>query len=165
MNSLWLLVALVSLGVGLLGERILRIRAKRQNDKLAALNERLDVYANYGKLAALRRAEAEESLAALREESTQVEADIQARQAALADDAALAPMEFHCVDRIARGADGPLWYVAVEALDRTAPWTGVRHYAIAAASADEARKRIQERHPTAAAFAIAPATPLVLPER
>ncbi|MBK1836433.1 hypothetical protein JHL17_03325 [Azospirillum sp. YIM B02556] len=164
MTVVWVLGAVTSLGIGLLGERILGIRARRQSEKLAALKERLGVYANYAKLAAVRRAETEETLAGLRGEMAEAESEILSLQSAMADDDALAPMEFHCVDRVARSG-GPLWYVAVEALDATAPWTGMRTYAVAADSAEEARKRIVERHPSPTAFAISPAAPLSLPER
>ncbi|PWC85569.1 hypothetical protein [Azospirillum sp. TSO5] len=163
MTIVWLLGAVTSLGVGMLGERILGIRARRQSEKLTALKERLEVYANYAKLAAVRRVEAEETLAGLRREVAAVEGEILSLQSVVTDDSALAPMEFHCVDRVARSS-GPLWYVAVEALDATAPWTGVRTYAVAAESAEDARKRITERHPSPTAFAISPAAPLVLPE-
>ncbi len=164
MTALWMLGAMTGLGIGLLGERILGRRAARQSARLAALNERLDVYANFAKLAAVRRAETEETLASLRREAAEAEGEIGALQTAATDDAALTATEFHCVDRVAR-AGGPLWHVAVEALDATAPWTGVRHYAVAAENAEEARKRIGERHPSSTAFAIAPAAPLVLPDR
>ncbi|CAO3415155.1 hypothetical protein [Azospirillum endophyticum] len=164
MTVVWVLGAVTSLGIGLLGERILGIRARRQSEKLAALKERIGVYANYAKLAAVRRVETEETLAGLRGEMAQAEGEILSMQSAMADDDALAPMEFHCVDRVARSG-GPLWYIAVEALDATAPWTGVRTYAVAADSAEEARKRIVERHPSPTAFAISPAAPLSLPER
>ncbi|MBY6260465.1 hypothetical protein EI613_00805 [Azospirillum sp. 412522] len=164
MNVVWVLGAVTSLGIGMLAERILGIRARRQSEKLTALKERLNVYANYAKLAAVRRVEAEETLAALHREMAEVEGEIQSLQSAATDDTALAPMEFHCVDRVARSS-GPLWYVAVEALDATAPWSGIRTYAVAAESAQEARKRIVERHPSPTAFTISPAAPLVLPER
>lgn len=164
MTIVWIMGAVASLGAGLLGERFLGIRARRQSEKLAALKERLDVYANYAKLAAVRRAETEETLAGLRREVAEAEGEILSLQSAVTDEAALAPMEFHCVERVARSG-GPLWYVAVEALDATAPWSGVRHYAVAADTAEDARKRIVERYPSPTAFAISPAAQLVLPER
>lgn len=164
MSPVWLLGAVTSLVIGVLAERILGIRARRQSEKLTALKERLNVYANYAKLASVRRVEAEETLAGLRREAAEVEGEILSLQSAVTDDAALTPMEFYCVDRVARSS-GPLWYVAVEALDATAPWTGIRTYAIAADSAEDARKRIVERHPSPTAFTISPAVPLVLPER
>ncbi|KAA0598025.1 hypothetical protein J2848_005562 [Azospirillum lipoferum] len=164
MSIAWVLGAVTSLVIGLLGERILGIRARRQSEKLAALKERLDVYANYAKLASLRRAETEETLAGLHREAAEMESEILSLQSAVTDDAALTPMEFYCVDRVARSG-GPLWYVAVEALDATAPWAGIRTYAVAAESAEDARKRITERHPSPTSFAISPAVPLVLPER
>ncbi|MBP2300240.1 hypothetical protein [Azospirillum picis] len=164
MSALWMLAALASLGTGVMGERILRIRARRQSDKLAALTERLEIYANYGKLAAVRRAETEETLTALERDIAAAESEIQTLRSAAEDAAASLPAEFHCVDRVARSG-GPLWFVAVEALDASAPWSGVRHYAVAADSAEEARKRVTERHPSTTAFAIAAAAPLVLPER
>ncbi|WP_042695377.1 hypothetical protein [Azospirillum sp. B506] len=164
MSIVWIFGSVTSLLIGLLGERILGIRARRRSEKLAALRERLDVYANYAKLASVRRLETEELLAGLRREAAEVEGEILSLQSAVTDDAALTPMEFHCVDRVAR-SDGPLWYVAVEALDTAAPWTGIRTYAVAADSAEEARKRITERHPSPTSFAISPAAQLVLPER
>lgn len=164
MSIAWVLGAATSLVIGLLGERILGIRARRQTEKLTALKERLDVYANYAKLASVRRAETEETLAGLHREAAEVEGEILSLQSAVTDDDALTPMEFYCVDRVARSS-GPLWYVAVEALDATAPWSGIRTYAVAAENAEDARKRITERHPSPTSFAISPAIPLVLPER
>lgn len=164
MTILWVLGAVASLGAGVVAERFLGIRARRQSQKLAALKERLDVYANYAKLAAVRRAETEETLASLRREVAEMEGEILSLQSAVTDEAALAPMEFYSVDRVTRSG-GPLWYVAVEALDATAPWSGVRHYAVAADTAEDARKRIVERYPSPSSFAISPAAQLVLPER
>ena len=159
-----LLVTLATLALGAFGERYLRERANRQSDKLKALSERLDVYVNYNKLAAVRKLEADETLADLRQQVAEAEAELKRLQAGIDAAEGQAPMEFYCFDRVPR-ADGALWYIAVEALDRTVPWTGVKHYALVAESADEARKRIQERHPAPASFAIGPATPLSLPTR
>ncbi|BAI73075.1 hypothetical protein AZL_024370 [Azospirillum sp. B510] len=164
MSMLWVLGSVTALLIGLLGERFLGRRASRQSKKLDALKERLEVYANYGKLAALRRAEAEETLSELRREMAEVVGEILSLQSAATDDAALAPMVFHCIDRVARSG-GPLWYVAVEALDAGAAWSGMRAYAVAADSAEEARKRITERYPSPTSFAISPAAQLTLPER
>ncbi|ANC92208.1 hypothetical protein A6A40_10020 [Azospirillum humicireducens] len=164
MSIVWVMGAVASLAVGLLAERILGIRARRQSEKLTALKERLDVYANYAKLATVRQVEAEETLAGLRREAAEVEGEILSLQSAATGDDALTPMEFYCVDRVARPG-GPLWYVAVEALDATAPWSGIRTYAVAAESAEDARRRIVERHPSPTAVTISPAIPLVLPER
>ncbi|CAO3413257.1 hypothetical protein [Azospirillum doebereinerae] len=164
MVLLWSLIATSALAVGLLGERYLRIHANRLSEKLTALVERLDVYANYGKLAALRRIESEETVAKLREQVAAAEAEVKAMQADADSNDGTAPMVFHCADRVPR-SEGPLWYVAVEAKDGTAPWTGVKHYALVADTPDEARKRIQERHPSPAGFAIGPALPLILPDR
>ncbi|WP_298374402.1 hypothetical protein [Azospirillum sp.] len=161
MTMLWLLATLLTLGFGALGERYLRVRADRQNAKLKALVERLNVYDNYNKLATLRRAEVEETLSALNEEVAAAQADVRGRQSALEAVESQAPLEFHCFDRVPR-ADGQLWYVAVEALDDKAPWIGVKHYALVAETPEEARRRIQERHPTPSSFAIGQPTPLSL---
>ncbi len=161
MNMLWLLATLLTLAFGSLGERQLRTRADRQNAKLRALSERLDVYDNYNKLAAVRRAEIEETLTALGHDIANAQADVNDLQNALVAAESQAPMEFHCFDRVAR-ADGQLWYVAVEALDDKAPWTGVKHYALVAETADDARRRILERHPTPSGFAIGQPVPLPL---
>lgn len=94
MSPVWLLGAVTSLVIGVLAERILGIRARRQSEKLTALKERLDVYANYAKLASVRRVEAEETLAGLRREAAEVEGEILSLQSAVTGDDALTPMEF-----------------------------------------------------------------------
>ncbi len=164
MIILWLLATFVTLGLGVLGERRLRTRATRQAEKLKALVERQNVYTNYNKLAGVRRIEAEETLNALRQEVTDAEAAVRGQQSELEAAEGQAPMEFHCFDRLPR-AEGQLWYVAVEALDKKAGWSGVKHYALVAETPDDARKRIQERHPSPSGFAIAQPMMLSLPER
>jgi hypothetical protein len=164
MTMLWLLATMLTLGFGVMGERYLRVRADRQTAKLKALVERLDVYDNYNKLAAVRRAEIEEALSAVKHEVATAQTEVRGHQSALEAVESQAPLEFHCFDRVAR-ADGQLWYVAVEALDDKAPWTGVKHYALVADNAEDARRRIQERHPTSGSVAIGPPTPLTLPDR
>lgn len=164
MTILWLLAALAALAAGAFGERRLRVRAIRQTERLKALTERLAVYANYNKLAAVRRLDAEETLAALVQKVADAEAELKSLRADAEASDAQAPMEFHCIDRVPR-SEGPLWYVAVEALDATAPWSGVKHYALVADDPGEARKRIQERHPAPASFAIGQPVALILPDR
>ncbi len=164
MMILWLLAAFATLGLGALGERRLRVRANRLSDKLAAMIQRLDVYANYNKLAAIRRLEAEETLAELRRQVAEAEAELKTLDAEEKASHGSAPTEFHCFDRVPR-SEGPLWYVAVEALDSKAPWTGVKHYVLVAEEPAEIRKRIQERHPSPSGFAIGQPAPLILPDR
>lgn len=136
MTILWTLVTLAALVAGVMGERVLRLRANRQTEKLTALTERLDVYANYGKLAALRRMEAEETLGKLREEVATAEEELKSKQTVVRAAEDPSPTLFHCADRVPR-AEGPLWSVAVEAKGDGAPWTGVRHYAVVADSPEE----------------------------
>lgn len=166
MTFVWAFIAFSVLLLGFMVERNLRALDKRHSDRLFALQERLEVYRNYNKLAAVRRGEAQEALTKLRKELADEEAEMRRLTAYLAEPAASADGEnggferFYVFDRIV-GRSGTIWHIAVEARDNV-PWTGVKNYVIVADSAEDARKRVQDRHPAMSGFAVGPAIPFPL---
>lgn len=165
MTFVWIFVAFSFLLVGALMERSLRALHKKHSDRLAALQERLEVYRNYNKLAAVRRGEAKDALTKLHKELADEEAELRRLSADVEPPAESSGEKseferFYVFDRIV-GRSGAIWHVAVEARDDI-PWTGVKNYVIVADTAEDARKRVQDRHPAMSGFAVGPANPLLL---
>lgn len=160
MSGIWLFVAFSFLVIGVMAERRLRVIYKRQSDRLVALQERLSVYRNYNRLATLRHDEAQESLNELRKQMADEQEELK-RLAVDTEPAQPVPEifeKFYVFDRTA-GRTGKIWHVAVEARDGV-PWEGVKNYVIVAETPEEARKRVQDRHPTISGFVVSPAMPL-----
>lgn len=160
MSLIWLFIALSVLLLGVMVERRLRALYTRQSDRLVALQERLAVYRNYNRLATLRRDEAQETLSDLRKQMADEEEELK-RLATPTEPVAEGPErfeKFYVFDRTA-GRTGKIWHVAVEARDGVA-WEGVKNYVIVAETPEDARKRVQDRHPTISGFVVSPAMPL-----
>lgn len=162
MIVVWSVTIIVFLLIGSIVGGRLRSRYRRQRERLMTLNERLEVYRNYNKLAVVRREEAHEMLGKLRRQLAEEEEDLRRLAAQPKEpDPTAATIAYHVFDRIA-GRRGSVWHVAVEASEKAVAWTGVRHYAVTGETAEEARKRVQDRHPAMSGFTVGKAVPLDL---
>ncbi|AWK88733.1 hypothetical protein [Azospirillum thermophilum] len=161
MIVVWSITIIVFLLIGSIVGGRLRSRYRHQRERLRTLNERLEVYRNYNKLAVVRREEAHEMLGKLRRQLAEEEEDLRRLAAQPKEPDPEAAISYHVFDRIA-GRRGTVWHVAVEASEKAAAWTGVRHYAVTGETAEEARKRVQDRHPAMSGFTVGKAVPLDL---